>query len=104
MDIREALKSSNPSMLQRMLTNEGLSCTTAENSPKAYLLENKILRKVRENISAKDFDIEKKYRKFANESWVHNKLNKLSDIDKLQALLDKAHDMKELIINLRKIK
>lgn len=94
-----------PSELNRWLTHEGLSCTMAENSPSAYILERKIVRLFNKSLTSPHLRISKQHIKFANEHWVQNKLNKIScceRLEKLYAVLSGSVD--DFIQQLSKIK
>lgn len=72
----------------RMVTMEGFSCKMAENSPSAYIIEKKILRKINDKLTRKDFDIPKGLLRFANTHWFEQKLNRIKKADELEKLYD----------------
>lgn len=79
---------SKPSELNRMLTNEGLSCTKAENSPSAYIIERKILKRLNTMITEEELQVSPKNIRFVDVCWVENKLNKISSVERLEQLYD----------------
>lgn len=96
---------SKPSELSKMLTNEGLSCTKAENSPSAYILEKKILKKFNKLLTDKDVDIDKKLIKLADTLTVEQKLNKISSVDRLEKLSDVLDEsINKFLIKISKVK
>lgn len=74
--------------LNKLLTHEGLSCTQAENSPSAYIIEKKLLKKINTAITDKDFDVPRNLLRFVDIHWFEDKLNRISNVDKLAKLMD----------------
>lgn len=103
-EFSKALNSHNPTALQRVLTNEGFSCTKAINSPSAYILEKKIIKHLKEKINKKDFSVRDNLIKFVRLEWFETRLNRISDTEKLEELYDTLMNegLQQLIIKLKK--
>jgi hypothetical protein len=94
---------SKTSELKKMLTNEGLSCTKAENSPSAYIIESKILRCVNDKITNKDFVVDKRLLRFVDIVWFQERLNRISSVERLTKLHEilTSQGLEKLILELK---